>query len=174
MTKDAFDQYWDWREKPPGSRLTIPAHVYHSVMSLPEKDQVDRRKVNEAVRKDAEARNAGKTVWIYFNSPGAKQRQLCDSEWAKVFASAKLADKWLEQNDPEGVAWEYKVEHKAASTGAQKTNRSVWIYAPENARGSAADPDSVKVFASRENGETWIKKNDPNGRLCEYAVLSRC
>ncbi|WP_035725100.1 hypothetical protein [Bradyrhizobium sp. ARR65] len=173
MSKDAFDQYWDWREKPPGSRLTIPAQVYHSVMSLPEKDQADRQKVNDAVRKSAEARNAGKTVWIYFNSPGAKRLQVGDPDWAKVFASAELADKWLEQNDPEGVAWEYKIERNAASTGA-KTNRSVWIYAPASARGSAADPDSVKVFVSRDDGEKWIKKNDPNGLLSEYAVLSRC
>ena len=50
MTKDAFDRWWKWVEKPPDSTLTIPAHFHDAVMQLPPEQRRDRRIVNEAIR----------------------------------------------------------------------------------------------------------------------------
>lgn len=49
-TKDAFDRWWEWANKPVGSRLYIPADIHNVVMSLPEEQRKDREFVNEAVR----------------------------------------------------------------------------------------------------------------------------
>jgi len=38
------------------------------------------------------------------------QRKVGDPEWVKVFASEDAADRWFDQHDPEGVAWEYESE----------------------------------------------------------------
>jgi hypothetical protein len=45
------------------------------------------------------------TVWIYVNT----SKQVGDPEHFKVFATADAAEKWFEENDPEGVAFEYEV-----------------------------------------------------------------
>jgi len=47
--KDAFDLWWEWAEKPPGSMLTIPAEIHNAVMSMPPEERHDRAKVNAAV-----------------------------------------------------------------------------------------------------------------------------
>jgi hypothetical protein len=39
------------------------------------------------------------TVWIYDQG-----------EDLKVFATKEAAERWIEKNDPEGVAFEYEVE----------------------------------------------------------------
>jgi hypothetical protein len=44
-------------------------------------------------------------VWIYVNT----SRQVGDVEHIKVFANVDAAEKWFEENDPEGVAFEYEV-----------------------------------------------------------------
>jgi len=47
-----------------------------------------------------------KTVWIYINTnalPG-------DVDYVQVFASEEAANRWIEENDPEGVAFEYPVQ----------------------------------------------------------------
>jgi hypothetical protein len=49
-SKDAFDLWWAWAEKPPDSPLTIPAEIHEAVMALPPEERRDREKVNEAVR----------------------------------------------------------------------------------------------------------------------------
>ncbi|OMI00028.1 hypothetical protein BSN85_35030 [Bradyrhizobium brasilense] len=49
MTKDAFDLWWKWAEKPLDSPLTIPAEIHNPVMQLAPKDRLDRAKVNAAV-----------------------------------------------------------------------------------------------------------------------------
>jgi hypothetical protein len=49
-TKDAFDQWWEWGEKPLDGILTIPAEIHDAVMALPPEERRDREKVNEAVR----------------------------------------------------------------------------------------------------------------------------
>jgi hypothetical protein len=50
MPKDAFDQWWEWAEKPPDSKLTIPAAIHEPIMRLTPDERRDRDKVNEAVR----------------------------------------------------------------------------------------------------------------------------
>ena len=48
--KDAFDQWWQWAEKPVDSELMIPAELHDAVMALSPDDRRDRAKVNEAAR----------------------------------------------------------------------------------------------------------------------------
>ena len=45
------------------------------------------------------------TVFVYVNT----SKQVGDRDHLKVFASADAAETWFEQNDPEGVAFEYEV-----------------------------------------------------------------
>jgi hypothetical protein len=45
------------------------------------------------------------SVFVYVNT----SRQVGDPEHLKVFGTADAAEKWLEENDPEGVAFEYEV-----------------------------------------------------------------
>jgi hypothetical protein len=46
-SKDAFDLWWEWSEKPLDSLLTA---IHDAVMALPPDERCDRAKVNEAVR----------------------------------------------------------------------------------------------------------------------------
>jgi hypothetical protein len=57
-------------------------------------------------------------VWIYVDT--AKEVQ--DPEHIKVFATVDAAEKWFEENDPEGVAFEYEIwnEPDRAATGFSK------------------------------------------------------
>jgi hypothetical protein len=45
------------------------------------------------------------TVFIYVNT----SKQFGDAEQLKVFANVDAAETWFEENDPEGVAFEYEV-----------------------------------------------------------------
>jgi hypothetical protein len=45
------------------------------------------------------------TVWIYVDT----SKQVGDLEHLKVFESEVVANEWLKDNDPEGVAFEYDV-----------------------------------------------------------------
>ena len=45
------------------------------------------------------------TVFVYVNT----SKQVGDPDHLKVFANAEAAETWLEENDPEGVAFEYPV-----------------------------------------------------------------
>ena len=45
------------------------------------------------------------TVFVYVST----SKQVSDPEYVKVFANVDAAEKWLEENDPEGVAFEYEV-----------------------------------------------------------------
>jgi hypothetical protein len=45
------------------------------------------------------------TVLIYVNT----SKQVGDAEHLKVFANADAAEKWFEENDTEGVAFEHEV-----------------------------------------------------------------
>jgi hypothetical protein len=45
------------------------------------------------------------TVWIYVNT----SKQVGDKDHLKVFATEDAAETWLQENDPEGVAFEYEV-----------------------------------------------------------------
>jgi hypothetical protein len=45
------------------------------------------------------------TVFIYVDT----SKEVGDPDHQKVFADAYAADTWLEENDPEGLAFEYEV-----------------------------------------------------------------
>jgi hypothetical protein len=47
-----------------------------------------------------------RTAWIYVNT----NKEVGDVGHLKVFANPDAADAWFEENDPEGVAFEYEVE----------------------------------------------------------------
>ncbi|MGL3214107.1 hypothetical protein QA639_12930 [Bradyrhizobium pachyrhizi] len=49
MTKDAFDQWWEWARKPLESELAIPVEIWRPVSRLSPDERLDRQKVNEAV-----------------------------------------------------------------------------------------------------------------------------
>ena len=53
----------------------------------------------------AQAEEGPMTVFVYVNT----SKQVGDPEHLKVFANADAAEKWFEENDPEGVAFEYEV-----------------------------------------------------------------
>jgi hypothetical protein len=55
--KDAFDQWWEWANKPFSDMATIPAEIHEAVMALPSEDRLDRAKLNEAGR-EAECKKA--------------------------------------------------------------------------------------------------------------------
>jgi hypothetical protein len=46
-----------------------------------------------------------KTLWIYVNT----SKQVGDVDHLKVFADLDAADRWFEENDAEGVAFQYEV-----------------------------------------------------------------
>jgi hypothetical protein len=46
-----------------------------------------------------------KTVLIYVNT----SKEVGDVDHLKVFANEDAAERWFEENDPEGVAFEYEV-----------------------------------------------------------------
>jgi hypothetical protein len=45
------------------------------------------------------------TVFVYVNTA----KQVDDADHLKVFATVEAPRKWFEENDPEGVAFEYNV-----------------------------------------------------------------
>ena len=45
------------------------------------------------------------TVFVYVNT----SKQVGDADHVKVFANVDAAEKWFEENDPEGIAFEYEV-----------------------------------------------------------------
>ena len=49
--KDAFDEWWEWANKPFSDMATISAEIQEPVMALSPEDRCDRAKVNEAVRR---------------------------------------------------------------------------------------------------------------------------
>jgi hypothetical protein len=46
-----------------------------------------------------------KTVWVYVNT----SKEVGDVDHLKVVATEEAAAKWLAENDPDGVAFEYDV-----------------------------------------------------------------
>ena len=45
------------------------------------------------------------TVFVYVNT----SKEVGDAEHIKVFASVDTAQAWFDENDPEGVAFQYEV-----------------------------------------------------------------
>lgn len=161
---DAFDQFWEWREKPPGSRLPISNEIYGAVMSLPEPERTSRKAVNAAVENWAELRRRGQTVWVYLNEfNNGDQRKPGDPDWVKLFGSDDAADRWLQKHDPEGVAWTYEVEG-----GPRRA--SLWIHLSDEHSSAIGDPAWAKLFASREVAEQWLEQNAPDGKIWDYPL----
>ncbi|MGY4368865.1 hypothetical protein ACVW1A_004930 [Bradyrhizobium sp. LB1.3] len=161
---DAFDQWVEWRYKPPGDRRGIPAELYAAVMSLPEADRSDRQRVNEVVPYHDEARREGRTVWLYLDDyQDGKTRAIGEPGWIKVFASADAADRWFKENDPEGVAWEYQVD-------GGRAEGSVWLYSPDPGSRDVGDADWVRLFVSKEGAKEWVEANVPKREIWEYPV----
>ena len=46
---DAFDRYWEWANKPVGSRLMLDGRLYNPIMELSEKERRDRKTEDDAV-----------------------------------------------------------------------------------------------------------------------------
>ncbi|MDE5463653.1 hypothetical protein [Bradyrhizobium sp. CSS354] len=160
---DAFDQWLEWRHKPPGDRRSIPAELYAAVMSLPEADRSDRQRVNEVVRSHDEARRDGRTVWLYLDYHDRAPPIMEDPGCVKVFASADVAERWFKENDPEGVAWEYEVE-------GGRARGSVWLHSHDPDSRDIGDVDWVRLFASQACAEKWVEQNDPTGKIWEHPV----
>jgi len=53
----------------------------------------------------AQAEERPMTVLVYVNT----SEQVGDAEHVKVFATTDAAGTWFEENDPEGVAFEYEI-----------------------------------------------------------------
>jgi hypothetical protein len=72
---------------------------------------VARRKVAQPIKAEpsslgpAQAEEREMTVWIYIDT----SKDVGDAEYLKVFASKDAAETWLQENDPEGVAFDYEV-----------------------------------------------------------------
>jgi hypothetical protein len=161
---DAFEQWMEWRDKPPGDRRSIPAELYAAVTSLPEADRSDRQRVNEAIRSHDTARREGRTVWLYLDDyENGESHTMGDPEWVKVFASGRAADAWLQDHDPEGVAWEYEVE-------GGPVEGSVWLCLPDPASRAIGEPDWIKLFASNERVQKWLEGNEPKRDIWQYPV----
>jgi hypothetical protein len=47
---DAFDQWWEWADKPVDSTLTTPAEIHDAAMLLTAEERRNRELVNQVVR----------------------------------------------------------------------------------------------------------------------------
>jgi hypothetical protein len=45
------------------------------------------------------------SVWVYVDT----NKEVGDVDHLKIFATARAAEQWFEENDPEGMAFEYEV-----------------------------------------------------------------
>ena len=59
------------------------------------------------------------TVWIYVDT----KKRVGDPDHLKVFANEDAAETWFEENDLEGVAFEYRVKGQANSKGPTLARR---------------------------------------------------
>ena len=59
------------------------------------------------------------TVWIYVDT----SKQVGDREHLMVFANQEAAQAWFDENDPEGVAFEYEVRRSLKTTVREAHDR---------------------------------------------------
>jgi hypothetical protein len=59
------------------------------------------------------------SVFIYVDT----SKQVGDPEHLKVFANQETAQAWFEENDPEGVAFEYEVRRSLMTTVREAHDR---------------------------------------------------
>jgi hypothetical protein len=73
VTKDAFDQWWQWADKPLESPLTIPAEIHDAVMTLTPAQRRERDIVNEAVRRGSSPLRLGPGSVDQYGVPRAQE-----------------------------------------------------------------------------------------------------
>jgi hypothetical protein len=67
------------------------------------------------------------TVFVYVTA----SKQIGDKDHVRVFANVDAGEKWFEENDPEGVAFEYEVlELTAGPQAAGSAARPSWCSTP--------------------------------------------
>ena len=82
------------------------------------------------------------TVWIYVNT----SKQVGDPDHLKVFANEEAAQAWFEENDPEGVAFEYEVRSSLMTT---RGSRPVSARGGTYSRGAEAE--------THDPGVSWLQ-----------------
>ena len=80
------------------------------------------------------------TVWIYVDTT----KQVGDKDHLRVFANSDAAETWFEENDPEGVAFEYEV---LGTEGGQGTLDVRALFAPR--RRAKLTAPSLPPFGGR-------------------------
>jgi hypothetical protein len=113
--------YLVFRSTPNGWRwaVDLDAHTVESGRTATQKEAMNaaERRIDQALAPKQQKssspvfqRNAGgpgtKTVWIYVNT----SKQVGDIDHLEVFGDREAADRWLEENDPEGIAFGYEVQ----------------------------------------------------------------
>ena len=72
-----------------------------------------------APRAQAAPRGALMTVWVYVDT----SKEVGDADHLKVFANEDVADAWFRDNDPEGVAFEYRIIRSVPPRSARQRRR---------------------------------------------------
>lgn len=82
--------------------------VHNGVRSLSDAPGLEQCEAKGAAAEDRESLQdrAMKTVWVYTETT----KRVGDEDHLKVFAMIEAAENWFEENDPEGVAFEYEVQ----------------------------------------------------------------
>jgi hypothetical protein len=101
--KDAFDQWWEWANKPVDSPLTIPADIHDAVMMLTQEERKNRAVVNETVRTQmSPLRPAGSAD--RYGVPMAAESEVSPEETPASFSIGT------------GNKWQYAVVHRGVIT----------------------------------------------------------
>jgi hypothetical protein len=87
-----------------GGPTMMGAHRRHAGVEPPCRAGVQSRAQRDPLGEE-KAQEGPMTVFVYVNT----SKQVGDAEHVKVFATTDAAEKWFEENDPEGVAFEYEV-----------------------------------------------------------------
>jgi hypothetical protein len=82
----------------------VRAHRHHASLEPACRAGVQSRPQRDALGPE-KAKEGPMTVMIYVDT----SKQVGDKDHLKVFANQDAAETWLEENDPEGVAFEYEV-----------------------------------------------------------------
>jgi hypothetical protein len=83
----------------------LRAHGYTSGHSPERGSGVQSRSEGSPLGAPEAEKRPAMTVWIYVDTG----KQVGDRNHLKVFANEDAAETWLQENDPEGVAFEYEV-----------------------------------------------------------------
>jgi hypothetical protein len=106
---------------PDGKACTAHAHRRHARTEPSRRARV--RTVGQKASLGAPQASEGPmTVFVYINTA----KEVGDVDYVKVFANQEAAERWFEENDPEGVAFEYDVLEWTASAAAPKTIPQLW------------------------------------------------